>query len=106
MRAGGRELVRLVERYGLEVFSDCVERMYDDGEAVVRSYIEKLPDGRYTGRGVMDDDGISDEEIPFEVVLEIDGTTASARLLQRAGGTPRAGQLPDRLDRLAPRGSS
>ena len=76
VRAGARELIRLVERYGLEVFSDCVERMYDHGEAVVRSYIEKLPDGRYIGRGVMDDDGISDEEIPFEVVLEIDGTTA------------------------------
>jgi N-methylhydantoinase B len=76
VRAGGRELVRLVQRYGLEVFSNCVERMYDHGEAVVRSYIEKLPDGRYIGRGVMDDDGISDEEIPFEVVLEIEGTTA------------------------------
>ena len=76
VRAGGRELVRLVQRYGPGVFSNCVERMYDHGEAVVRSYIEKLPDGRYTGHGVMDDDGISDEEIPFEVVLEIDGTTA------------------------------
>ena len=76
VRAGGRELVRLVQRYGLEVFSNCVERMYDHGEAVVRSYIEKLPDGRYVGRGVMDDDGISDEEIPFEVMLEIEGTTA------------------------------
>jgi N-methylhydantoinase B len=76
VRAGGRELVRLVQRYGLETFSSCVERMYDHGEAVVRSYIEKLPDGRYVGRGVMDDDGISDEEIPFEIVLEIDGTTA------------------------------
>ena len=76
VRAGGRELVRLVQRYGLEVFSNCVERMYDHGEAVVRSYIEKLPNGRYVGRGVMDDDGISDEEIPFEVMLEIEGTTA------------------------------
>ncbi len=76
MRAGGRELVRLVERYGLETFLTCVERMYDHGEAVVRSYIEKLPDGRYVGRGEMDDDGITDAPIPFEVVLEIDGTTA------------------------------
>jgi N-methylhydantoinase B len=76
VRAGGRELVRLVERYGQETFSNCVERMYDHGEAVVRSYIEHLPDGRYVGRGVMDDDGISDEQIPFDVVLEIEGTTA------------------------------
>ena len=64
VRAGGRELVRLVERYGLEAFRDCVERMYDHGEAVVRSYFEKLPDGRYVGRGVMDDDGISDDADP------------------------------------------
>lgn len=76
VRAGGRELVRLVERYGLEVFSNCVERMYDHGEAVVGSYIEKLPDGRYVGHGEMDDDGISTESIPFDVVLEIDGSTA------------------------------
>ena len=76
VRAGARELVRLVQRYGLETFSNCVERMYDHGEAVVRSYLEKLPDGRYIGHGVMDDDGITSDPIPFEVVLEIDGSTA------------------------------
>lgn len=76
VRAGGRELVRLVERYGVDTFLTCVERMYDHGEAVVRSYIEQLPDGRYVGRGEMDDDGISPDPIPFEVVLEIEGSTA------------------------------
>jgi len=73
VRTGAAQLVRLVERYGLETFSNCVERMYDHGEAVVRSYLEKLPDGRYVGRGEMDDDGISDDPIPFEVAVEIDG---------------------------------
>jgi N-methylhydantoinase B len=43
---------------------------------VVRNYLEALPDGRYVGHGVMDDDGITDDEIPFEVGLEIAGTTA------------------------------
>jgi N-methylhydantoinase B len=76
VRVGGRELVRLVERYGPETFWNCVERMYDHGEAVVRSYIEQLPDGRYVGHGEMDDDGLSDDPIPFEVTLEIDGSTA------------------------------
>jgi N-methylhydantoinase B len=76
VRIGGRELVRLVERYGQETFWNCVERMYDHGEAVVRSYIEKLPDGHYVGYGEMDDDGISDDPIPFEITLEIDGGTA------------------------------
>jgi N-methylhydantoinase B len=74
VRTGAAQLVRLIERYGYETFSNCVERMYDHGEAVVRSYLEKLPDGRYVGRGEMDDDGITDDPIPFEVALEIDGS--------------------------------
>ena len=44
---------------GLEMFRDVVERMYDHGESIVRSYFEKIPDGAYVGEGVMDDDGIS-----------------------------------------------
>jgi N-methylhydantoinase B len=74
VRTGAAQLVRLIERYGLETFSSCVERMYDHGEAVVRSYLEKLPDGRYVGHGEMDDDGITEDPIPFEVTVEIDGS--------------------------------
>ena len=91
------------ERYGLETFSTCVERMYDHGEAVVRSYIEKLPDGRYVGHGEMDDDGITDEPIPFEVMLEVDGSTARLDFTNAPDGTAWAGQLPDRVDRLGGR---
>ena len=76
VRIGARELVRLVQRHGLETFENSVERMFDHGEAVMRAYIEQVPDGRYVGHGVMDDDGITDEPIPFDVVLEIDGSTA------------------------------
>ena len=76
LRTGAAAFLRLVERYGLARFEECVERMYDHGEAVVRSYIEQIPDGRYAGRGQMDSDGITDDPVPFEVVLEIDGSTA------------------------------
>ncbi len=75
VEAGAAALVRLVERHGLERFRDSVERMYDHGEAVVRSFLERIPDGRYVGRGEMDSDGISEEPIPFEVVLEVEGST-------------------------------
>ena len=67
--------MRLVERYGLERFHESVERMFDHGEAVVRSYFEQIPDGRYVGHGEMDYNGITDDPIPFEVVLEVDGST-------------------------------
>jgi N-methylhydantoinase B len=74
VRTGAKALLALVERYGLDTFYACVERMYDHGEAVVRSYFEKIPDGVYVGKGEMDSDGITDEPLPFEVVLEVSGS--------------------------------
>jgi N-methylhydantoinase B len=75
VRTGAAAMLRLVERYGLDTFQTSVERMFDHGESIVRSYFEKLPDGRYVGEGMMDNDGITDEPVPFEVALEVDGST-------------------------------
>src|SRR4051794_4050937 len=75
VRTGAAGLVRVVERLGVERFRECAARMYDHGEAVVRSYFEKIPDGVYVGHGKMDDNGITSDELPFEVVLEVDGST-------------------------------
>lgn len=74
VRVGAGALLRVVERYGLDTFRASVERMYDHGESVVRSYFERIPDGRYVGQGEMDSDGLDDEPIPFEVVVEVDGS--------------------------------
>jgi N-methylhydantoinase B len=75
VRTAAAAVVRLVERYGLETFQTSVERMFDHGELVVRSYFERLPDGRYVGHGMMDNNGLNDEPVPFEVALEVDGST-------------------------------
>jgi N-methylhydantoinase B len=75
VRTGASAVAGLVGRYGLEPFRAAVSRMYDHGEAVVRSYFERLPDGVYVGRGEMDNDGITDDPVPFEVVMEIEGSS-------------------------------
>src|SRR5205085_7291466 len=75
VRTAATAMLRLVDRYGLDTFETSVERMFDHGESVVRSYFEQLPDGRYVGQGMMDNDGITDEPVPFEVVLEVEGST-------------------------------
>lgn len=75
LRTGGAGLARLVERHGSDVFNLSVERMFDHGEAIVRSYFEKIPDGRYVGQGVMDSNGVDEELVPFEIVVEVDGST-------------------------------
>jgi N-methylhydantoinase B len=74
VRTGAAALLRVVDRYGLETFSEAVERMYDHGEAVVRSWFERIPDGRYVGRGEMDDNGVSREPVPFTVAVEVSGS--------------------------------
>ena len=75
VRTGAAELVRVVERYGLESFMASVERMYDHGEAVVRSYFDKIPDGRYVGHGRMDNNGLDEVPVPFEITVEVAGST-------------------------------
>ena len=74
VRTGAAALLRVIERVGIETFETSVERMYDHGESIVRSYFEKIPDGVYVGEGVMDDDGISDTQVPFELTLEVNGS--------------------------------
>ena len=74
VRTGAEGLLRVVERFGLEAFNASVERMYDHGEAMVRGYFEKIPDGRYVGRGVMDDNGIDDDRVLYEVAIEVRGS--------------------------------
>jgi N-methylhydantoinase B len=75
VRTGAAALSRVVERYGQETFWESVERMFDHGEAVVRSYFESIPDGRYVAQGRMDNDGLDDEPVPFEVIVEVEGST-------------------------------
>jgi N-methylhydantoinase B len=75
VRTGAVALVGVIERHGLQTFRSSVERMFDHGEAVVRSYFEKIPDGTYVGHGEMDNNGITEDPVPFEVVMEVEGST-------------------------------
>jgi N-methylhydantoinase B len=75
VRAGAAALDRVVQRHGVQTFRECVERMYEAGEAVVRSWFERLPDGLYVGHGEMDSDGVSEGRVPFEVKIEIEGSS-------------------------------
>jgi N-methylhydantoinase B len=74
VRTGAAGLLRIAERYGVDTFRAAVEKVFDHGEAVMRRYIEKIPDGRYVGHGELDDNGIERERIPFEVIVEVKGS--------------------------------
>ena len=73
-RVGASSFQSVVRRFGKREFKNAVEAMFDHGERIVRGYFEKIPDGRYVGRGEMDSNGITDDPIPFEVVVEVEGS--------------------------------
>jgi N-methylhydantoinase B len=71
---GAQVMRRIVERHGKETFRECVERMFAHGEAVVRSFFERIPDGVYVAQGALDSNGVTNDIIPFEVSVEVTGS--------------------------------
>lgn len=76
-RLGLREFIALIDRYGPEQFDGCVEAIFDHGEALVRAYISDIPDGRYTASAALDDNGVDQELVPFEITVAIDGSNVT-----------------------------
>jgi N-methylhydantoinase B len=73
-RLGADALVDLRVRHGTKTFDLSVERMFDHGETMVRRRVESMPDGRYIARCALDDNGLTEDLVPFQVVVEITGS--------------------------------
>jgi N-methylhydantoinase A len=73
-RVGNEAVLRLIARHGLETFRGAVERIFDHGEATVRRFLGRLPDGHFVAAGALDNDGVHDDLVPFEVGIEIAGS--------------------------------
>jgi N-methylhydantoinase B len=71
---GARELLRVIERFGHGTFKACIERMYEHGEHVVREFVRTIPDGTYRATCHMDNNGLDDVPIQFEVAVTIEGS--------------------------------
>jgi N-methylhydantoinase B len=70
-RVGNDAVLRLIDRHGIETFQNAVEGIFDHGEATVRRFLSQLPSGRFVAAGALDDDGIGDALVPFEVSIDI-----------------------------------
>ena len=60
------------ERYGVEPScSRAFARVLDHGEQIARAELRGIPNGVYTRDGVIDGDGVSDDEIPIAVAVTV-----------------------------------
>ncbi len=66
-------LRRTMARYGLDTVVAGTDALFDHSEAVMRRALSAIPDGVYTVHAAADNDGITDDEVPYSVTVEIAG---------------------------------
>ncbi|CAM1368071.1 hydantoinase B/oxoprolinase family protein [Tenacibaculum xiamenense] len=71
LNSGAKAFKAIVDKYGIKDFFDCVEIIFNHGESVVKNYFKNIPNGKYTAQGMMDNDGITNDSIPFNISIEV-----------------------------------
>jgi N-methylhydantoinase B len=64
---GVRRVKEVFEKYSAEVVNQCLKMLLDGSEARIRSALQDIPDGTYSGVDWVDDDGFSDNSIRLQV---------------------------------------
>jgi N-methylhydantoinase B len=73
-QVGERNLIALIEKYGLATVQDCIEVLLDMADKHMRKLIAEVPDGSYTGTAILEDagHGFGDFEITARVTINGD----------------------------------
>lgn len=71
LRTGEKRLKELCDKYGGEVISESMERFLDQGEILTLKELKKLPKGTFEVSDLIDDDGITDDQINIQIKLTI-----------------------------------
>jgi len=76
LKTGEMRLLEIVERRGQKEVRDYAHHLISYSARMMRRAIASIPDGTYEAEDALDDDGISDREIPIRVRLTIKGERA------------------------------
>src|SRR6266545_1375299 len=71
LKTGAARLLEIVERRGTKEARQYAEHLISYSSRMMRRTITAIPDGSYQAEDVLDDDGISDQEIPIRVRVTI-----------------------------------
>ena len=72
VKVGAKALIKIVSKYGLSQFRQATEAIFDAGEMIVKNYLQKIPNGEYTGSGQMDSNGVEEGLVPFDLKVIIE----------------------------------
>ena len=72
-RVGERRLQDIVSRYGWEETHQHMEGLLDYSERLTRAAIRDMPDGEFFFRDYLEGDGFSDEPLPIQATVRVNG---------------------------------
>lgn len=82
---GAQRLQDIVDRYGLAETLAQADALIDYARRLTRAAVAQIPDGRYSFRDYLDNDGQSDDPLAIEVAVSVSGEELKADF---AGTTP------------------
>ncbi|MGF1624580.1 MAG: hydantoinase B/oxoprolinase family protein, partial [Alphaproteobacteria bacterium] len=77
---GERNLIALLDKYGLEEVQACIEALQDMADRQMRAIIETVPDGVYHGSQILEDAGHGYGDKEFKVKLTISGSNCKVEI--------------------------
>lgn len=75
VKVGERNLIALLDKYGLQTVRDCVDELLDMADRQMRAIISSLPDGVYEDSAIVEDAGHGYGDLEIKARLEIKGET-------------------------------
>lgn len=72
-RVGERNLIALLDKYGVETVRAAIAELKNMADRHMRSLIASIPDGRYHGEAVLEDAGHGYGELTIQATVEVSG---------------------------------
>ena len=70
---GVRRILELVQKYGAETVEQATASILDHGERIARGAIKAMPDGQWSAESALDNNGITQDQVPFRATVRIVG---------------------------------
>jgi N-methylhydantoinase B len=71
LRVGGRRIQKIIEKYGLEAYSEALRHILASGQRLAQKGLQRLPHGRFEAHDFLDEGGPGDSPLPVHVTVEI-----------------------------------
>jgi len=80
VNVGARNLIALLDKYGVETVRACIDELMDMADRHMRQIIRAMPDGAYEGRATLEDSGHGFGEIEIRASVRIKDDTCHIRI--------------------------